>query len=161
GGDGDDVLEGGENGDILYGGADDDTLEGYRADDTLYGGAGDDTLIGGIGTDTLEGGAGKDVFVFRKTSHPDNDTIRDLMIGTDTIRIHGTDGIDDITKEAAGDTDTKISWASVNVITGGETMNSITLEGVTLQALENAIARPQEGAEDLFDFVVSDPGPIA
>ncbi|MFB2552625.1 calcium-binding protein [Ensifer soli] len=67
--DGDDTLSGGVGNDRLYGGG---------GQDVLRGGAGDDQLFGQNGNDTLFGGAGDDIFVIRKLSEAEIDTVYDF-----------------------------------------------------------------------------------
>lgn len=105
----DDLLNGGAGNDTLIAGSGRDTLRGGKGDDslvggfwegTLTGGAGDDTLYGAQMDDILKGGPGADVFVYDDDSW--GDMVKDFEPGTDTIRIEGAAGLDDLFVSESG-----------------------------------------------------------
>ena len=99
GGSGEDRLIGGDGSDSLRGGSGNDHLLGGSGDDRLYGQDGDDLISGGKGNDFLSGGQGKDTFVI--TFGEGTDTIRDFVVGMDSIRLKGVSlGAIEITQNA-------------------------------------------------------------
>jgi|GEM_PF-7074680 len=80
-------FTGGGGADRYTGGRGDDTINGAKGADELNGAAGDDLIIGGAGDDRLTGGLGADVFVFG--SKTGRDSISDMTIGQDLIRLEG------------------------------------------------------------------------
>lgn len=89
-------LRGGRSQDILRGDANNNRLEGLGArdvlhgrdgNDTLLGGEGRDILIGGDGNDTLTGSTDRDFFAFNRADQG-IDTITDMQVGYDTIRLN-------------------------------------------------------------------------
>jgi hypothetical protein len=101
GGEGNDLIVGGIDGDILDGGNGDDTAIGFDGDDLISGGAGDDNLDGGGGNDIIEGGegadvmaggAGQDTFLYN-AGDIGQDTIRDFVVGEDTIDLRSITGM--------------------------------------------------------------------
>lgn len=116
---GDDHLHGGNGNDRLYGstGVDDliggsghDRMNGGTGSDTLSGQSGNDLIAGQAGQDFATGGSGEDTFVFysgdlinwRDTSGTVQerslqlDIIHDFVVGEDTIRLSGLNGVDDM-----------------------------------------------------------------
>ena len=74
--------------DVLTGTESNDTLYGYAGNDTLDGKGGRDKLNGGSGSDLITGGAGGDTFEYSALNESRLDyidSIRDLLIGTDSI----------------------------------------------------------------------------
>ncbi|MEM8787637.1 MAG: calcium-binding protein [Pseudomonadota bacterium] len=121
---GDDRLLGNRGDDRLAGGNGDDVLVGQTGQDRLKGGGGDDILRGGKGEDILTGGFGADVFVFNG-AHAGVDTITDLDLNEDFIRIRG--GADPMF-EQIGD-DTLVLWAPGD---------GVRIEDTALAALQDA-----------------------
>ncbi|MBB3711841.1 hypothetical protein FHS00_001417 [Limimaricola variabilis] len=119
---GNDKLYGRDGGDDLQGGRGRDKLMGGNGDDYLDGGAGNDMLVGGRGDDMHEGGAGRDRFDFnvRQGGH---DTIKDLEIGIDGVKITGVS----LRKLDISEVDGELT------LSYGRTDWSLTLENLTLQ----------------------------
>jgi hypothetical protein len=122
GSNGNDKLYGRDGGDDLQGGRGRDKLMGGNGDDYLDGGAGNDMLVGGRGDDMHEGGAGRDRFDFnvRQGGH---DTIKDLEIGIDGVKITGVS----LRKLDISEVDGELT------LSYGRNDWSLTLENLTLQ----------------------------
>lgn len=98
----------GDVNDTIYGLGGNDTLNGNDGNDTLYGGDGNDTLNGQNDNDTLDGGAG-------------DDTLNGAA-GNDTFLFYAGGGLDTITESSGTD----VLW-----ITGGLTINDVSVSDVS------------------------------
>lgn len=160
GGDGQDLIFGEDNHDLLDGGAGNDTLFGGDHKDTITGGAGADSLSGGDDKDLFVFGVdfGKDVVLDFRPGHWEKDDdhhhghSRSRSRDDDDDDRRGGHGRDDDWEWEAGDT-LRISpamfgsfddlmahatqtWYGV-VIATDDGLNSITLVGVSLRALNS------------------------
>ena len=124
---GTDILRGGEGNDLIFGeaGADqifgdngNDILDGGAAADVIDGGEGNDTITGGLGNDTLLGGNGNDIFNY---TIGDGAGTLDGGAGTDTLRIIGTDGADTLNVVFNG---TALSTVAGGTVTGVEAVTA-------------------------------------
>jgi serralysin len=82
-----DTIAGTGGNNELRGMSGDDSLTGRAGNDTLVGGEGRDTLTGGSGSDVLTGGNAEDVFVFGAGAMDGVDTITDMQVNFDEIRL--------------------------------------------------------------------------
>jgi len=154
---GNDSIDGGAGNDTISGGGGDDHLIGGAGADSIDGGAGTDTIIGGTGNDTLLGGDGNDGFSY--TFGDGIDAISGGQ-GTDALSIIGTtanntlsvtfdgtsitsftggtiNGIESITADLSGGTDTLSYAGSIANVTVDLTAH--TGSGFTsLLGVENA-----------------------
>ena len=78
---GQDTIAGGEGNDTLLGREGNDVLLGDEGNDFLIGWSGRDILYGGEGGDSLQGRASDDILIAGVITPPDDDTVRDLLIG--------------------------------------------------------------------------------
>lgn len=123
---GDDFVRLGKGADIAFGGAGDDVMMGQKGNNMLYGEDGNDTLDsgqhasvlnGGMGDDLLSanmrnngehilsGGQGADTFTFYSGRSTTRGTavVQDFEVGTDSLVLNGSFGIDSASYEATDD----------------------------------------------------------
>lgn len=172
GGAGDDDLFGGDGDDDIEGGDGNDNLEDGSGDDNVSGGAGDDTFVCGLGRgkDTYRGGDGVDDLVYeqstaslkidlRKGSASGKDIgsdrladIENVIAGTGSDKITGTDGANLIDANAGDDQidgrdgdDTVIGGAGSDRLSGGKGADTF----VFLSTRDSSVGNGRDQIRDL------------
>jgi VCBS repeat-containing protein len=127
GGSGNDYLLGSMAGDTLLGGGGNDVLNGGSGDDSISGNIGNDELHGGVGDNSLEGGLGND-----KLYGEGGANAMAGGLGDDTYFIGS--GVDTVTENSNGGTDTVVTWMSRTLDANVE---NLTLTGTNILGIGN------------------------